>query len=79
LLFNLRDDPGETRNAASTAAGTLDALRAETIRVLAGQTLAAPALEEGVLRALPFEPFPRVRIKQFARGITDFGQGPLPA
>jgi arylsulfatase len=79
LLFNLRDDPGETRNAASAAAGTLDALRAEAIRVLAAQPLAAPALEGGALRALAFEPFPRVRIKQFARGVTDFGQGAVGA
>jgi hypothetical protein len=31
---------------------------------------------DGNLRSFPFAPFPRVRIKQFARGVTDFGQGP---
>ncbi len=29
----------------------------------------------GALKALPFQPFPRVRIRQFARDVTDFGQG----
>jgi hypothetical protein len=41
--------------------------------------LTRPAVEAGALRAFPFEPFPRVRIKQFGRGVTDFGQGPIRA
>ncbi len=77
LLFNLRQDPGETRDFAGEAAGELAALRAEAVRTLAARPLSAPALEGGVLKALTFEPFPRVRIKQFARGVTDFGQGIL--
>ena len=77
LLFNLRDDPGETRNFAATAPATLAALRAEMVRVLAARPLTAPAVAGGAPQALPFETFPRVRIKQFARGVTDFGQGVL--
>ncbi len=77
LLFNLRDDPLESRSLASGAPPALAALRAEAIRVLASRELTQPALEHGPLKALPFAPFPRIRIKQFARGITDFGQGPV--
>ncbi|MBM3851866.1 MAG: hypothetical protein FJ399_01780 [Verrucomicrobia bacterium] len=77
LLFNLRTDPGESRSFAATERATLAALRAEAIRIVAARPLSAPALEGGALQTLPFEPFPRVRIKQFARGVTDFGQGVL--
>ena len=42
--------------------------------MLGRRPLTAPALADGALRSLPFEPFPRARIKQFARGVTDFGQ-----
>jgi hypothetical protein len=44
--------------------------------VLASRAFTQPAVEHGALKALPFEPFPRTRIKQFSRGVTDFGQGP---
>jgi len=74
LLFNLQHDPGETRNFATIAADTLTALRAETIRILSAQPISAAALDGDTLRALPFAPFPRVRIRQFARGVTDYGQ-----
>ncbi len=75
LLLNLRDDPGEARSFATAAPDTLASLRAEAVRTLAASELTRPALTGGGLKALPFEPFPRVRIKQFARGVTDFGQG----
>jgi choline-sulfatase len=75
LLFNLRDDPGETRSRLSDSAAIAAPLRAEAIRILAARELTQPAVEQGALKALPFEPFPRIRIKQFARGVTDFGQG----
>ncbi|MBL9185898.1 MAG: sulfatase-like hydrolase/transferase [Opitutaceae bacterium] len=76
LLFNLRDDPAESRDFAAAAPATLVALRAEAVRVLSAREFTRPAVEGAALKALPFEPFPRVRIKQFARGVTDFGQGP---
>jgi choline-sulfatase len=79
LLFHLPDDPGESRNRLADAPAVAAALRAAAIRTLAARELTQPALESGALRTLPFEPFPRTRIKQFARGVTDFGQGPTSA
>jgi choline-sulfatase len=76
LLFNLRDDATESRSLAAEHPAVLALLRAEAARVLAARELTQPAVEHGALKALSFEPFPRVRIKQFARGVTDFGQGP---
>jgi choline-sulfatase len=79
LLFNLRTDPGESRNHLAAPGTPLATLRAEAVRVLSARDFTRPAVRDGALLALPFEPFPRTRIKQFARGVTDFGQGPLPA
>jgi choline-sulfatase len=79
LLFHLRDDPGETRNRLAAEPAVAATLRAEAVRVLAARAFTQPAVERGALKALPFEPFPRVRIKQFARGVTDFGQGIMHA
>jgi choline-sulfatase len=76
LLFHLRDDPAETRNRLTDSAHVAAALRTEAVRVLASRAFTQPAVEHGALKALPFEPFPRTRIKQFARGVTDIGQGP---
>ena len=78
LLFNLRADPGEARNFAAASPEVLAALRAEAVRTLAARPLSAPAVVDGALKALPFAPFPRTRIKQFARGVTDFGQPAAP-
>lgn len=78
LLFQLGDDSGEARNRVADAATPLATLRAEAIRVLASREFTRPAVEAGALKALTFEPFPRTRIKQFARGVTDFGQGLAP-
>ena len=78
LLFHLVRDPGESRCFAAAEPATLAALRQEAIDRLAARDLGRPALENGGLKALPFEPFPRVRIKQFARGVTGFGQPAAP-
>lgn len=75
LLFHLRENPGESRDYSPAAPGELAALRAEAVRVVGARDFTAPALAAGALKALPFEPFPRGRIRQFARGVTDFGQG----
>jgi hypothetical protein len=45
------------------------------ITTLSDRESTRAALDGLALRAFPFAPFPRQRIKQFARGITDFGQG----
>lgn len=76
LLFNLRTDATESRSLVTAEPDVLAALRAAAIRVLSSRELTQPAVAHGALLALPFAPFPRVRIKQFARGVTDFGQGP---
>ncbi len=76
LLFNVRTDPAESRSWLADEPATAAALRAEAIGVLSARELTRPAVVDGALQALPFEPFPRVRIKQFARGVTDYGQGP---
>jgi choline-sulfatase len=75
LLFNLRDDSTEARSLATAHPDVASRLRAEAVHVLASRPLTQPAVENGTLKALPFAPFPRTRIKQFARGVTDFGQG----
>jgi arylsulfatase len=76
LLFNLRDDAAEARSRIADEPAIVANLRAEAVRALAARELTQPAIANGALRALPFAPFPRLRIKQFARGVTDFGQGP---
>jgi choline-sulfatase len=79
LLFNLRLDATESTSLATANPAVVAALRAEAFRVLSARELTQPAVANGDLASLPFEPFPRVRIKQFARGVTDFGQGPSAA
>lgn len=76
LLFNLSIDPTESHSLASDHPEVVASARAEAIGVLATRELTQPALDHGALKSLSFEPFPRTRINQFARGITDFGQGP---
>lgn len=78
LLFNIKDDPKESCTLADAKPEILKNLRDEAARVLAQRPMTQPAVENGGLKALPYAPFPRVRIKQFARGITDFGQGETP-
>ncbi len=76
LLFNLRTDSTESRSLAPDEPAQLAALRAEAVALLAAREITRPAVLDGGLRSFAFAPFPRVRIKQFARGVTDFGQGP---
>lgn len=78
FLFNVREDPAESRCYGAQESATMEAMRTTLIGHLKDRELTLPALLNGKLRALPFEPFTRERIKQFGRGITDFGQGPLP-
>jgi len=75
LLFDVRQDPDEVRTLVEAQPAVTAALRAAAVRTIANREFTQPALEDGGLKALAFEPFPRTRIKQFARGITDFGQG----
>jgi hypothetical protein len=53
-------------------------LRAALVAQLRAEPATRPALAGDEPLALPFAPFPRTRIRQFARGVTDFGQGPSP-
>jgi choline-sulfatase len=78
LLFDLRRNPAEDQNWIETETATVADLRAELVRTLASRQLTRPALAGEGLLALPFAPFPRERIRQFARGVTDFGQGSAP-
>jgi arylsulfatase len=77
LLFNLKQNPEESRSYAQSHPTELSELRQEAERVLASRDLTRPALSTGKLKAEPFAPFPRSRIRQFARGVTNFGQGPV--
>jgi arylsulfatase len=79
LLFDLQADPGETRNLIRAEAAIATTLRAEAEATLANREFTRAALDGPSLRMLPFEPFPRQRIKQFARGVTDFGQPAVKA
>ncbi len=76
LLFNLAENPAENLNQAHAHPDVLarfrDALRAH----LTTRETTRPAVADGQLVSFPFEKFPRERIKQFARGVTNFGQGP---
>ena len=72
-LFNLADDPHELHQRIGDrpdAASTMRELALESMR----DPGLAPALENGRLRAPPFEARPFIRIRQFAssRGIRDF-------
>jgi arylsulfatase A-like enzyme len=76
LLFNLQLDPAEGRSFLEAETALVTAFRREAADLLAAREVTRPAVLDGELRSFPFAPFPRVRIKQFARGVTDFGQGP---
>lgn len=79
FLFNIAMDPAESRCFAVQERDIADRMRATLVARLAERETTRPALEGERLLALPFAPFPRERIKQFSRGITDFGQGPVTA
>lgn len=78
LLFHVASNPREDVNRIATDPSIATALRSRLITTLSGRESTRAALDGLTLRAFPFAPFPRQRIKQFARGVTDFGQaGPL--
>lgn len=77
FLFNVAQDPGETRCYAAREPVVAATLRAKLVAHLSACESTLPSIADGALHALPFAPFPRERIKQFARGVTDFGQGPI--
>ncbi len=79
LLFNVNANPHESIDYLPREPGVAARLRATLIELLASRPLTLPALAEKQLRSFPFESFPRVRIKQFGRGVTDFGQGAIHA
>ena len=76
-LFNLADDPGELTSRADSETDTLEALRSTAINVCS-QPEAEGAMEDGKLRAYPFEERERNRIYQFdrSRGVTGFPDKP---
>jgi arylsulfatase len=74
MLFNLQDDPGEERNLMAVLPDQATQLRNDMIEQLTTRESTRAALSGGQLMSLPFESFPRIRIKQFARGVTDFNQ-----
>jgi len=74
LLFDLKRDPRETRSHDAAQPKVLARLRAAAVTRLQAEAATRPALVGKDLLALPFAPFPRERILQFARGVTDFGQ-----
>ena len=75
LLFHVASNPREDVNRIATDPSIATALRSRLITTLSDRESTRAALDGLALRAFPFAPFPRQRIKQFARGITDFGQG----
>jgi choline-sulfatase len=77
LLFNVARNPREDTNLTATEPAVLASLRGQLAGLLASRDTTRPALDGSALRAFAFAPFPRQRIRQFARGITDFGQGPV--
>ncbi len=77
LLFDLERDPGETVCRSRRSPARLRRMREAVIEHLRSREFTAQALDGDDLLRLEFEPFPRTRIKQFARGVTDFGQGIL--
>ena len=74
LLFNVAVNPEESSCWGEREPGVLQALRERLVQHLRETASLHPALDGDALLALPFESFPRERIKQFARGVTDFGQ-----
>jgi arylsulfatase len=76
LLFNLKRNPDESCSYTDQEPDIVSRLRQEAIRVLLQRPLTQPAVVQNALLGFPFQQFSRNRIKQFARGITDFGQGP---
>lgn len=78
MLFNVANDPSESACLASRHPDLMESMRRSLFDRLSSEALTRPSLNasgDGLLD-FPFEPFERTRIKQFARGISDYGQGP---
>jgi arylsulfatase len=80
-LFNLREDPNELRQRLHDRPDTAARLRRTAVAWLQGTPAADRALEDGDLRAFPFEARPNQRIYQFdrSRGIKGFPEKPQDA
>ena len=76
-LFNLADDPSELDNRVMTDVAAMEGLRATALDVCS-QPEADGAVENGKLRAFPFEERERKRIYQFdrSRGVEGFPERP---
>ena len=76
FLFNLREDPGESRCVLDGHAAVAARLEAALVAHLAAEATTRPALDSatGELQAFPFARTERVRIKQFGPTVSDFGQ-----
>lgn len=80
LLFDVAHDPHESSCHAGNQAALVTRLRTALITRLTEHADTRAALNgDQDLLALPFEEFRRERIKQFAPGVQDFGEGPLPS
>jgi len=79
-LFNVKEDPHETRQRIGDAPEASRRLRMAAIEALSVPN-ADRALENGDLRAFPYEERPRVRIYQFdgSRGVRGFPENPADA
>jgi arylsulfatase len=73
-LFDLVADPHEQTNLIEEFGDQATEWRRRLIAILAERESTKPALENDGFKRLAFEAFPRTRIKQFARGVTDFDQ-----
>ena len=74
LLFNLAANPREDVCLALAEPERVASMRADLAAILGARETTRAALTGSDLRSFPFAPFPRRRIRQFARGISDFGQ-----
>ncbi len=79
MLFNIAEDPAESMCLSSKHPEVMETMRQSLIHRLASETLTLPALNANGndLLDFSFEPYERVRIKQFGSGINDFGQVPV--
>ena len=76
-LFNLADDPNELSNRVGSESGTVGSLRALAVAACEPPEI-CEVLDDGILKAFPFEERERNRIYQFdrSRGITGFPERP---
>jgi choline-sulfatase len=72
LLFNVRDDPGETILHNEKSPALLAEMRKSLEKYLSGQKYDAALGPDGTLKALDYCPAKRCRILQFERGVANF-------